>query len=362
MTDVIDSTDVYAVIMAGGTGTRFWPRSRAAWPKQFLVIGHGDQSLLQRTVARIESLIPPERVFVITNQRHVEATRAQLPRVPGNQILGEPAGRNTAPCVAWGAAHVRRRNPNAVVAVLPADPHIGDESEYLNVLRNAINAATGNALVTIGITPDRAETGYGYIEVGDKLSAHSFAAKRFVEKPDRATAESYLQSGRFVWNSGMFFFRVDAIMGAITRHLPSLAEAMATYDDAAVKGREAELVAQTYASLPSISIDHGVMEKAEQIVVVPGEFGWDDVGHWASAWQLADKDSRGNSAPASSVVIDSDNCYVQSSDGRIIALVGVRDLIVVDTKDALLVLPRERAQDVRDVIAELKRRKQDEHL
>lgn len=360
-------SDVYAVIMAGGSGTRFWPRSRAAWPKQFLVIGHGEDSLLQRTVARIESLIPPERVFVVTNERHVEATRTQLPRVPPDQVLGEPTGRNTAPCVAWGAAHVRRRDPNAVIAVLPADPHIGDEPKYLDVLRRAIALANGDALVTIGITPERPETGYGYIELGDSIANNAFAAKRFVEKPDRATAESYVASGRFLWNSGMFFFRVDVIFSAITRHLPALADAMTCYDGAAVVGREAELVAQTYASLPSISIDHGVMEKADKIVVVPGEFGWDDVGHWASAWQLADKDERGNAAPDSCVVIDTDNCFVQSdfgktADGRMIALVGVRDLIVVDTKDALLVIPRERAQDVRDVIAELKRRKRDELL
>jgi mannose-1-phosphate guanylyltransferase len=360
-------SNVYAVIMAGGSGTRFWPRSRAAWPKQFLVIGHGDDSLLQRTVARIEALIPPERVFVVTNERHVEATRKQLPRVPADQILGEPAGRNTAPCVAWGPAHVRRRDPDAIIAVLPADPHIGDEARYLDVLRAAINAASGDALVTIGITPDRPETGYGYIELGDAISGTTRTAKRFVEKPDRATAESYVASGRFLWNSGMFFFRVDAINRAIAQHLPVLTDAMKRYDAAATLGREAELVAQTYASLPSISFDHGVMEKADKILVVPGEFGWDDVGHWASAWELADKDARGNAAPESSVVIDSDNCYVQSdlgktADGRIIALVGVRDLIVVDTQDALLVIPRERAQDVRDVIAELKRRKQDKHL
>jgi mannose-1-phosphate guanylyltransferase len=355
-------SNVYAVIMAGGSGTRFWPRSRAAWPKQFLVIGAGDQSLLQRTVARIEHLIPPERVYVVTNQQHVEATRAQLPRVPAAQILGEPVGRNTAPCVAWGASHVHRRDPNAVIAVLPADPHIGDEAAYRQVLQRAIDAATDDALVTIGITPDRAETGYGYIEVGSALSDHAFAAKRFVEKPDRATAESYLKSGTFLWNSGMFFFRVEAITRAIETCLPTLADAMKRYERAASEGGEAALVAETYGSLPSISIDHGVMEKAERIVVVPGAFGWDDVGHWASAWELAEKDTRGNANATNSVVIDSDNCYVQGSDGRMVAIVGLRDLIVVDTPDAVLVMPRERAQDVRDVIAEIKRRKQDQYL
>ncbi len=354
--------NVYAVIMAGGTGTRFWPRSRAAWPKQFLVIGGGDQSLLQRTVARIEHIIPPERVFVVTNQQHVEATRGQLPRVPAAQILGEPVGRNTAPCVAWGASHVRRHDPDAVIAVLPADPHIGNEAAYRDVLQRAIDAATDDALVTIGITPDRAETGYGYIEVGDALSGHAFAAKRFVEKPDRATAESYLKSGKFLWNSGMFFFRVDAITRAIATYLPTVAEAMTRYEQAARAGSEAQAVADTYGALPSISIDHGVMEKAARIVVVPGAFGWDDVGHWASAWELSDKDGRGNASSPNSVVIDSDNCYVQSSDGRMVAIVGMRDVIVVDTPDAVLVMPRERAQDVRDVIAEIKRRKQDQYL
>lgn len=355
-------SNVYAIIMAGGSGTRFWPRSRAAWPKQFLVFGAGDQSLLQRTVRRIEAIIPPERVYVVTNVRHVSATREQLPRVPVDQILGEPAGRNTAPCIAWAAAHVRRRDPNATLAVLPADPHIGDEASYMRVLQRAIDAATDDALVTIGITPNRAETGYGYIELGDALGDGAFAAKRFVEKPDRERAESYLKSGRFLWNSGMFFFRVSAIMNAIEKHLPDLAAAMTRYDAAARTQSEDALVAQTYPTLPSVSIDHGVMEKAERIVVVPGEFGWDDVGHWASAWDLADKDPRGNAAPDSGVLIDSDNCYVQTNTGRIVALVGMHDLVVVDTQDALLIMPRERAQDVRDVIAELKRRKQDEHL
>lgn len=354
--------NVYAIIMAGGSGTRFWPRSRAAWPKQFLVIGGGEQSLLQRTVARIETLIPPERVFVVTNARHVDATRQQLPNVPRDQVLGEPVGRNTAACVAWGAAHVRRRDPEAVIAVLPADPHIGDEVAYLQVLHRAIGAVTGDALVTIGITPDRAETGYGYIELGDAITPFAYAAKRFVEKPDRATAEDYLAAGTFLWNSGMFFFRVDTITRAFARCLPDLHAAIQRYDEAASRGTESVLVNDTYGTLPSISFDHGVMEKAEHIVVVPGAFGWDDVGHWASAWDLADKDSRGNAVSADAVVVDSDNCYVQTSEGRLVAVVGAQDLIVVDTPDAVLVIPRDRAQDVREVIAELKRRKQDEHL
>ena len=355
-------SNVYAIIMAGGSGTRFWPRSRAAWPKQFLVIGSGEQSLLQRSVARIETLVPPERVFVVTNARHVEATRRQLPNVPPDQILGEPVGRNTAACVAWGASHIRRRDPEAVVAVLPADPHIGDEIEYLRVLSRAIGTVTREALVTIGITPDRAETGYGYIELGDAITPVAFAGKRFVEKPDRATAEAYVAAKTFLWNSGMFFFRVDTIAREFASHLPELHAATQRYDEAASRGTENALVNDTYGTLPSISFDHGVMEKAEHIVVVPGAFGWDDVGHWASAWDLADKDGRGNALSAGAVVVDSDNCYVQTSEGRVVALVGARDMIVVDTPDAVLVIPRDRAQDVRDVIAELKRRKQDEHL
>jgi len=355
-------SNVYAIIMAGGSGTRFWPRSRAAWPKQFLVIGGGEQSLLQRTVARIETLVPPERVFVVTNARHVEATRQQLPNVPTDQILGEPVGRNTAACVAWGASHVRRRDPEAVVAVLPADPHIGDEIAYLQVLNRAIGAVTREALVTVGITPDRAETGYGYIEIGAPISPVAYKAKRFVEKPDRATAEGYVAAKTFLWNSGMFFFRVDTIEREFSKHLPDLHTAMQGFDAAASRGTESALVNDTYGTLPSISFDHGVMEKADHIVVVPGAFGWDDVGHWASAWDLAEKDARGNAVSAGAVVVDSDNCYVQTSEGRVVAVVGARDLIVVDTPDAVLVIPRDRAQDVREVIAELKLRKQDEHL
>lgn len=352
----------WAVIMAGGSGTRFWPLSRRLRPKQLLALGGSPRSLLADTVARIAPLIPPERVIVVTAEHLADATRAELPDVPRENVLAEPTGRNTAPCVGWAAAHVRRRDPEGAIAVLAADHHIGDEAGFLAILRRALDAAREGELVTVGITPTRPETGYGYLELGEAIGEGVFRARRFVEKPNRARAEQFLAAGSYLWNSGMFFFRADAVLAAIRAHLPGLGEALERFDRAAAEGREDALVRAEYGALPSISIDHGVMEKAERVAVVPGDFGWSDVGSWTTAWELAPKDAQGNAARAGDVRIDAEGCYVRAPEAKTVALVGVRDLVVVDTEDALLVVPRERAQDVRAIVDELKRRGASEKL
>ncbi len=346
--------DTYAVIMAGGSGTRFWPASRPERPKQLLPLAPGDdRSLLRATVDRISPLVPIERVLVVTSTALAEATRADLPGLPEENLLAEPVGRNTAPCVGWAAAVIARRSPEARLMVLPADHHIGDEKTYLQTLATALDAASEGDLVTVGLKPTRPETGYGYIEVGEPIAEEVWRARRFVEKPTRERAEQLFASGSYLWNSGMFFFRADAILEAIEHHLPGLAKGLAELDRAAAAGSEEAAVAEGYGDLPRISIDHGVMEKADGVAVVPGDFGWSDLGSWTTAWELSEKDDAGNASGSDAVLVDASGNLVRAPLGKVVALVGVSDLVVVDTEDALLVVPRSRAQEVREVVQRL---------
>ena len=352
-------SEPYAVIMAGGSGTRFWPLSRRLKPKQLQPLAPGGQTLLKATVERIAPLVPPARIYIATSQTLAAATRAELPDLPENQILAEPTGRNTAPCIGWAAAHIARRDPEAVLVVLPADHHIGDPARYLQAFERGIWAAEQGDLVTIGIEPTRPETGYGYIESGEELADGVHDARRFVEKPNRARAQQFVSSGRFLWNSGIFFFRASVILKAIDTHLPGLGQQLRAYDEAAERGEEQALVDQTYKELPSISIDHGVMEKASKVAVVPASFGWSDLGSWTSAWELAEKSDDDNALPEDAIAIDTRGSYVHADAGKLVALIGVENLVVVDTGDALLVAPRDRAQDVKAVVEALKAR--DDH-
>ncbi len=352
--------DVFAVIMAGGSGTRFWPLSRSVWPKQFLSLAHEQDSLLQQTVRRLAGIVDNEHILVVTSARHADATRAQLPELPPGNVLGEPTGRNTAPCIAWAAAHVSARNPKGVMVVLPADPYIADEPAYRDVLRRAIAAARSAGLVTVGVTPTRPETGYGYVEVGEPLDPGVERVVRFVEKPDLYRAQRFVTSGNFLWNSGMFFFRADAMLAELKAQLPDLhAFARGCAERLASGGDEAAFAAEQYATLTSISIDHGVMEKAKDVRVVRGAFGWYDIGSWTTAYELAIKDEHQNAVLGMVSLIDTQGCYVRGKVDKVIALIGVRDLVVVDTEDALLIMPRERAQDVKRVVEDLKAQKAD---
>jgi mannose-1-phosphate guanylyltransferase len=341
---------IWAVVMAGGSGTRFWPASRTSRPKQLLPLAGGDQSLLAATVARIAPMIPAERTLVVTAKVLAEATRKELPQLPANNLLAEPAPRNTAPCIGWATRNILARDPEALVAVLPSDQHVANEAVLRATMQSALDVARVRELATIGIRPTRPDTGFGYIEIGGAIAeapgAHD--VMRFVEKPDLARAKQYLESGRFLWNSGMFFFRARAMDEAIRTHLPELAKGLDNMGDDAA----------TFPSLPSISIDYGVVERVGEkkgaVGVVPGDFGWSDVGSWESAWELAAKDEAGNALPPDGIAIDARNNLAQSK--KQVALVGVNDLVVVETDDAILVLPRDRAQDVRAVVEALKTR------
>jgi mannose-1-phosphate guanylyltransferase len=358
---------VHAVILAGGSGTRFWPASRRQLPKQLLPLaGEAGESLIAATVRRITPIVPPGRVWISTSTSLVDATLAALPAVPRAHALAEPLARNTAPCIGWASATIARTDPDAIIAVLPADHFIADEAAFRDTLTIALRAADEGWMATIGLVPTRAETGYGYIEVGDRVADGVHAATAFVEKPDRERAQAYVRGGRHLWNGGMFFFRADVMKRAIAQHLPALAAGLDRIDQAAARGEEARALAEVFPTLPSISLDHGVMEKAGRIAVVPGSFGWNDVGSWQVAWEMGDKDAAGNLVPAGTIAIDAKNNLVRDFSGgagrKRWALVGVNDLVVVETEDAVLVMPRERAQDVRAVVEALAARGETERL
>jgi len=350
---------VYAVIMAGGAGTRFWPASRALRPKQLLPLaGASEETLLASTVRRLAPLVAPDRVVVVTGEHLAAATAAAVPSVPRSQILCEPAPRNTAPCIAWATAAIARLDPEALVAVLPSDHFIANEQEFRDVLDRALQTAATGRVTTVGIVPTRPETGYGYIEVGGAIEGTTSAKSvaRFVEKPDRARAEEFVAGGKHLWNAGMFFFRASDMASLVAQHLPALAAGVKQIDEAAGTPRELEVLKSIFPTLPSVSIDHGVMEKAAGLAVVPGAVGWSGVGSWQSAWELGEPDAAGNALAPGALAIDAKNNLVRTLGGgkKVVALVGVNDLVVVETEDAILVIPRDRAQDVRLVVEALK--------
>jgi mannose-1-phosphate guanylyltransferase len=355
--------DVYAVIMAGGAGTRFWPASRELRPKQLLPLG-GDpnESLLAATVRRIAPLVPASNVYIATGAKLADATSRELPHVPRANVLAEPVPRNTAPCIGWATATIARSNPDAIVMVLPSDHYITDEEGFRALIAKAIAGARAGYMATIGVVPTRPEVGYGYIELGAEIDGGMREVARFVEKPDRARAEQYMAGGKHLWNAGMFFFRARTMLDAIRGCMPDLADGLARIDAAASMGDEARELASTFPGLPSVSIDTGVMEKASRLAVVPGNFGWNDVGSWESAWELASKDDAGNALPARAVAVGARGNLVRdlTSEGtrakKVFALVGVNDLVIVETDDAVLIIPRDRAQDVRSVVQALKTR------
>ncbi len=347
--------NLYAVIMAGGIGSRFWPESRRARPKQFLKV-LGDDTLIQKTVKRLDGLIPTDRCYVVTNAQHVEQTGEQLPEVPAENILAEPTGKNTAPCILYAAHKLLHRDPEAVMLVLPADHLIQQIERFHEVVRVAAEKAREqHALVTIGITPTHPATGYGYIQF-DGTTHHiengelkALPVRTFAEKPDIETAERFLDSGDFLWNSGMFIWSADTIIGQIEKHLPDTAAAFASLTDAVDTEREAEAVRHAYESCTSISIDYGVMERADNVYVVPGSFGWSDVGDWRAVYDLSPKDEHGNALAGNVIIRNSSRCLVESGD-RLIVLVGMHDTVVVETEDAVLICNRDSTQQVKHVV------------
>jgi mannose-1-phosphate guanylyltransferase len=351
-----DAASIHAVILAGGKGTRFWPKSRARLPKQLLPIV-SDRTMVQETVERLAPLIPAERVWVVTGEDHAGELRDQLPDVPAAQIVVEPIGRNTAPAIGLAAALIARADPRATMVVLPADHHIRYGDRFRETLARAIDlASAGTLLVTIGIEPTTPETAYGYIERGEEIAAGKNRVRRFTEKPDRTLAEEFVRSGRYLWNSGIFVWKVGAIRDALARHLPDVVRGLERFVAAG-----SEEVAAAYRAIPDQSIDYGVLEKADNVAVVPGDFGWDDIGSWTALLRLGPADADGNVVRGRVLALSSRG-NLAASDKRLIALIGVEGLVVIDTEDAVLVCSADRVQDVKQIVDELHRRGWKEHL
>lgn len=340
-----------AVIMAGGKGERFWPKSRVRCPKQFLSLTGDGETMLQKTFKRVSRLVPPEHVYVVTNGEYMELVKSQLPEVPEGNLLREPAARNTAPCIALAAAVIAKRCGDALMLVLPADHLVRHEPICADVLERAAAAAEEkDAMVTIGITPTYPETGYGYIAFSDADASGSgvYEVDCFKEKPDLETARQYVESGNYLWNSGMFAWKASTYLKAIREHLPAVAEITERLQEACdTPGFEKTLLEQ-FPQMPSISVDFGVLEHEKTLYTIPGSFGWDDVGSWPSLRRVARTDTNGNYRDGDVVTFGTKNC-VFSGGKKLIAAIGLDHIIVVDTDDALLVCDVDAAQNVKKI-------------
>ena len=349
--------DLYALIMAGGGGTRLWPRSRQSRPKQFLDIG-SPHSLLREAYLRIEPLIPPERILVITGQNYHDAVCNELPEIPVRNILGEPVGRGTAPAVGLAAEVLASRVDHGIMAVLTADHIIRNQARFRDVLKAASAAARDGRIVLIGIQPTEPNTGYGYIETADRLNGRDLPLLRvasFKEKPTREVAELFLAAGNYFWNSGMFVWSLDTIRTEMRRHMPDTAERCAAIGRAWDTEERDRVLAERWHDLQVETIDVGVVEKAHNVAVIPADIGWNDVGSWSALFDVLPVDAQDNIVEGEYISVDSRNNLIYSPH-RLVAALGVEDLVIVDTEDVLLILPRNRAQDVRALVAELRKR------
>lgn len=360
--------DVYALVIAGGVGSRFWPRSRATTPKQLLNI-MGDSTMIQNTVARLDPLIPRERVLIVTNALQYEELCRQLPAVPRENIIVEPIGRNTAPAIALGAEILRHRVGDAVMVVLPADHIINDVANFQETLvRAAYVAEHSRGLVTIGITPTRPETGYGYIQLDDRSEDRpyaeqgAFAITTFAEKPNLETAKRFLESGDFVWNSGMFIWRVSAILNGVAEYLPEVSYEFRKLSPTIDTPDFAPALSRVYHELRGISIDYGVMEKADNRFVLPADFGWNDVGSWDEVYRIHPKDEDGNVLQGEVIAFNVKKSHIYAPPETIVAAIGVEDISIILSGNAVLVYRHGLAQDVKEIVDYLKKNDQTTYL
>jgi mannose-1-phosphate guanylyltransferase len=342
---------VYGLILAGGRGTRFWPKSRRATAKQVLRL-FGDRSLIQQTVDRLRPVLPPERIWILTNGHLRDEIVRQLPEVPKRQILAEPAQRNTAPAIGLAAQILHGIDPESIMGVFPADHVIGKPRQYMRLLRAALKAARSGKIVVLGIQPRWPETGYGYIEFPKGVrpgGSTPLPVKRFLEKPDAKTADRFLKAGHFYWNAGMFFWRTSVLLDALRQHLPKTASLLASLPPFASRGF-ANSLGEAFPKTENISIDYAVLERAANVVGLPaGDIAWNDVGSWNAVYELHARDRAGNALRTHTMIEDSTGNYVDA-EKKLVALLGVKDLIVVDTPDALLIADRGRAQQVGELV------------
>ena len=352
-----------ALIMAGGKGERFWPKSRLTLPKQFLSLTNDGKTMIQLTVERILPLVDMEDIYIATNETYRSLVREQLPDIPESHILCEPVGRNTAPCIGLGAVHIHHKYEDAVMIVLPSDHLVKYNDIFTRTLEEACRVAeSGENLVTLGIAPNYPETGYGYIKADTSLKdGDAFRVDRFVEKPDLETARSYVESGDYYWNSGMFIWKISSILSALSRYMPETYDGLSKIGQAVGTENETDALLSVFPTLPSESIDYGIMEKASHIYLVPGVFGWDDVGSWLAVERVRGADDDGNTLSGNVTVLNTSGCTIEARE-KLIAAIGLNDLIVVDTDDALLICAKDSAGDIKKMLELLRNKGKDSYL
>ncbi|MDZ4845759.1 MAG: mannose-1-phosphate guanylyltransferase [Chitinophagales bacterium] len=357
--------DHYVAIMAGGIGSRFWPKSRTALPKQFLdILGIG-KTLIQLTYQRFAQIVPKENIYVVTHEQYTDLVKEQLPELTDNQILSEPMRKNTAPCVAYISFKIREINPYASMVVAPSDHLVIREDAFTEVIRKGLHFVDeSDSLVTLGIVPTRPDTGYGYIQFIDThRSGEIYKVKTFTEKPNLELAKSFLKSGDFLWNSGIFVWNIRTILTAFRKELPEIYEA---FDDGRGKYHKPEekpFIAHAYSLCKNISIDYGVMEKADNVFVIPADIGWSDLGTWQSLYDKYDKDEHSNAISGKDVMLfDSKENMVMAPDGKLVVLQGLENYCVIDTEDALLICKRDKEQEIKQINTEIKKVKGEKYL
>ena len=344
-----------ALIMAGGRGERFWPKSRKNLPKQFLSLTDDGKTMIQLTVERILPLVKLEDIFIATNKAYRELVLEQIPGLPEENILCEPIGRNTAPCIGLGAIHIAQKYDDSIMFVLPSDHLIKFTNMFLKTLETGADVAENNTnLVTIGITPDYPETGYGYIKFDPRRTeGQAYAVERFVEKPSLEVAKEYLSTEEYLWNSGMFIWKVSSILKNMQKLMPDTYESLIKIKEAIGTPQQDFILEKEFHNMQSQSIDYGIMEKADNIYILPGTFGWDDVGSWLAVERIKKTNEFGNAVAGNIITVNTHNCIIQG-DKKLIAIVGMEDTIVVDTKDATLICAKDSAGDIKKVTENLK--------
>lgn len=349
---------LHLVILAGGSGTRFWPASRSLRPKQLLDLA-GEKSMLQSTVSRLGDLSSPERVLIVTNQRLVDPIRAQLPQLPPESVLGEPCKRDTAPCIGVAAAWVIKNDPDAIMACMPADHVISPDSSFQAAIQQAVQLVEEKParLVTFGIKPTYPAESFGYVQRGDNLgsktSAHAYRVSQFKEKPKAETAKQYLEAGTYYWNSGIFVWRAQTILNLLEQYEPAMFAHISAIGEAIGTPHFYETFQSEFEKIEGTSIDYAVMERAEEVAVIEAPFGWDDVGSWTSLERLHKQNEDGNTFVGKTVTVDTSNSILRSEGDHLIATVGVKDLIVVHTSNATLVAHRDDEEAVRKIVKKL---------
>ncbi|SFT98243.1 mannose-1-phosphate guanylyltransferase (GDP) [Algoriphagus locisalis] len=346
----------YILIMAGGIGSRFWPYSRRKRPKQFLDILGTGRTLLQMTFDRFAELAEPDQFVVITYRKYLSIVKEQLPELKDHQILTEPLRKNTATCIAYATYSIYSKDPDATIIVTPADHLVLHEKKFERTLQKAVEAANDGKLITLGIKPNRPEIAYGYIQYIEKPNTHVYRVKTFIEKPNSKLVKTLIESGDFVWNSGMFIWKAKSLIEAFEEHMPDLAEVFEEGKEFYGKAGEAEFVSAAYTQMKSISIDYGIMEKSSQVYVILGDFGWSDLGSWSSLYDLKDKDKENNVVEANAVLYETKNSYIKVKGDKLVVVQGLENYLVNETDNVLLICKLDAEKKFREFVSNAKKK------